>query len=329
MYAHEVIESLARLKVGGFQQGAITENYLDWMIKCIAVAQKFHMEPDEEGKFIIPGANSFIGKMGGVELPYESTWLDYKYSESMADEHSRDGMSLKTRKRGILAVKILPRQLFSLNIFNYFETNRGNGWGFSPVEHIIAIDSTIYDHRDFFDKKLPGTLDGPQSKSPLLVGTQNKKTVMDPAASNSVSCFLYGPDDEDATEQFEKTQLQIDSVDVTQFNVFLLLLSCKNICTEEIVPPEKLNKSRLKKGKLPHMTYKVLRISPQENVKAKDGGGGGLWENRIHLCRGHFKEFTEEKPLLGKHVGRYWWQPSVRGRNKDGVVLKDYEINAK
>ena len=107
--------------------------------------------------------------------------------------------------------------------------------------------------------------------------------------------------------------------------LFNKLLACKNIGAADNEPPAKLNKARAKKGKQPLFTYKILVIKPtskrQQSLEAQ-----GLWENRIHLCRGHFKEYTGDKPLFGKYTGRYWWQPAVRGRNRDGVVMKDYEV---
>lgn len=107
--------------------------------------------------------------------------------------------------------------------------------------------------------------------------------------------------------------------------MFNALLGCKNIGTKDNPPPEKLNKARIRRGKLPIFTYKTLVLQPtSKRQKAEEAKG--LWDNRVHLCRGHFKEFTEDKPLFGRCVGRYWWQPSVRGRNKDGIVLKDYEM---
>jgi hypothetical protein len=104
----------------------------------------------------------------------------------------------------------------------------------------------------------------------------------------------------------------------------LLLLSCKNIGTEKQEPPVALNKKRQKAGKQPLFTYHTLVLKPfgkhQESIPRD------LWNNRIHLMRGHFKTYTEEKPLFGHIIGRFWWQPCVRGRNKRGVVMKDYEV---
>jgi hypothetical protein len=64
------------------------------------------------------------------------------------------------------------------------------------------------------------------------------------------------------------------------------------------------------------------------------GSGGGSGETastasgRRHLARGHFKTFTEDAPLLGKHVGTYWWGWQVRGQEGSGVIEKTYTLKA-
>jgi hypothetical protein len=108
---------------------------------------------------------------------------------------------------------------------------------------------------------------------------------------------------------------------------FLKLLSCKNISTEEIHPSEKVNKKRLKSGKLPLYSYHILKVNPFGAVDRASGAREKTdISHRLHFCRGHFKEFTPEKPLFGRHTGLYWWEPSLRGTNKDGFVDKDYEV---
>lgn len=112
--------------------------------------------------------------------------------------------------------------------------------------------------------------------------------------------------------------------DLEILNQALLLLSCRNIATEKKVPPEALNRKRKKAGKQPLFTYHTLVLKPvgskQKSIPKH------LWNDRIHLQRGHFKTYTEEKPLFGRLTGRYWWQAHVRGNNKDGVVMKDYLV---
>lgn len=66
-----------------------------------------------------------------------------------------------------------------------------------------------------------------------------------------------------------------------------------------------------------------------------DGGSGGASgvrasagdsEGRRHLARGHFKTFTADAPLLGKHVGTYWWGWQVRGQEGKGIIEKTYAV---
>jgi len=109
----------------------------------------------------------------------------------------------------------------------------------------------------------------------------------------------------------------------------LKLLNCKNIITEKIIAPKILNKKRRKSGRVDLFDYHVLNIIVPSNKKTSNKKTEPLSHNRVHLCRGHFKEYTIEKPLFGKLTGLYWWQPHVRGQNKKGIVLKDYVVNLK
>lgn len=107
---------------------------------------------------------------------------------------------------------------------------------------------------------------------------------------------------------------------------FLLLLCCKNLATEKVKAPEKLNKKRRKNGKQGLYDYHILRLVLPSERKGCSAKSIPLFHNRIHLCRGHFKEYTAEHPLFGHYTGLYWWQPHVRGQNKTGVVMKDYAV---
>jgi hypothetical protein len=115
---------------------------------------------------------------------------------------------------------------------------------------------------------------------------------------------------------------------ITQHSItFLRLMSCKNISAEPIKASEKLNKKRLRNGKLPIFDYYVLNIDPLNKSKhAYHDPSIPLSHNRVHLCRGHFKTFTKEHPLLGRGIGTYWWQPHARGQNKEGIIIKDYKL---
>ena len=109
---------------------------------------------------------------------------------------------------------------------------------------------------------------------------------------------------------------------------FICFLSCKNITTELNQPDEKLQKARIKRGKLPLISYYTLKLQ----IPSREGQGSdskGLWTNRIHLCRGHMREYTADAPMFGMLVGKYWIWPHVRGNKKNGVIVKDYQIDKK
>jgi hypothetical protein len=109
---------------------------------------------------------------------------------------------------------------------------------------------------------------------------------------------------------------------------FLSFLACRNVTTEEVIPCEQQQKARAKRGKRPFFSYHVLKLSPVSG-RPVPNGARGLWTNRVHLCRGHVREYTAEKPLFGKLTGRYWIEPHVRGNRDRGITRKDYRLEPK
>jgi hypothetical protein len=113
---------------------------------------------------------------------------------------------------------------------------------------------------------------------------------------------------------------------ITSIYCILTLLNCKNIGAETVHPPEKLQKKRAKLNHTPLFSYKTLCLDMNKKKYAcsnKPHQGGST---RVHLCRGHFKRYTKEAPLMGKHTGLYWWQPQVRGSHKHGAIEKNYKV---
>lgn len=107
----------------------------------------------------------------------------------------------------------------------------------------------------------------------------------------------------------------------------LSFLHCKNVTVTQQRPPDWQQKAAQKKHGRPLVTYHVLNIEPMKTVLRTEGDieHNGL-KKALHICRGHFKTFTPDKPLFGKVTGTYWWQPHVRGSAEVGVTLKDYNV---
>ncbi len=108
----------------------------------------------------------------------------------------------------------------------------------------------------------------------------------------------------------------------------LSLLNCRRqtrvIERPDMNPAEKW----LRRQKQPRLRYHTLDIDPLKKMlrydeKADPTGRELAW----HLCRGHWKHYTEEKPLFGRYVGSVWCPPHAKGKQENGVVLKEYALN--
>jgi hypothetical protein len=104
-------------------------------------------------------------------------------------------------------------------------------------------------------------------------------------------------------------------------------MHCKNVTAEPFEPPEGSSKSWRKKRGRPLTRYHVLEIAPMRRILDSEGQAQrkGLG-HALGICRGHFKSFTEEAPLFGRHTGQFWWASHVRGSEEHGTVSKDYSV---
>ena len=104
---------------------------------------------------------------------------------------------------------------------------------------------------------------------------------------------------------------------------FLKLLSCKNIITKDEYAGNPNKKKRISE-----LEYKTIHIQvpgnkyvyqdkEYESIPFHDREKFGMTGQK----RGHFKTYTEEKPLFGRHTGTWWWSPMFDTSRK-----RDYEI---
>lgn len=105
----------------------------------------------------------------------------------------------------------------------------------------------------------------------------------------------------------------------------LSFLHCKNVSCSEIANTGRARSKKL--TAIPDVVYKVLDIEP---MRARLRSEGDIDRNgtarAMHICRGHFASYSEEGPLFGKHVGSFWIPSHVRGKENNGVVIKDYKL---
>lgn len=100
-------------------------------------------------------------------------------------------------------------------------------------------------------------------------------------------------------------------------------LHCKNVSIVSHEPPAKRSARRNR----PKIRFHTLHIEPIKRILKTEGGAEetGI-KHALHICRGHFKDFTKGKGLFGRYKEIYWWDSQVRGSGIKGAVLKDYEV---
>ncbi|MET4144332.1 hypothetical protein [Arthrobacter sp. UYCo732] len=102
----------------------------------------------------------------------------------------------------------------------------------------------------------------------------------------------------------------------------LALMNCRNVSLRE-------RGSRNGAGSAPSGdAFHEVVIDGNIRGSGATVGEAGDGTGRRHLARGHFKTFTDDAPLLGKHVGTYWWGWQVRGQESRGTVEKVYTLKS-
>lgn len=110
----------------------------------------------------------------------------------------------------------------------------------------------------------------------------------------------------------------------------LTMMNVKNARFVDVVPPDKLNKARKKRGKLPLVRHTVVEIDafgPKKRGAAPEelcGTEAPAEPKALHTARGHYADYREGKGLFGKLRGLYWRGAHVRGQAGAGIVHKTY-----
>lgn len=107
-------------------------------------------------------------------------------------------------------------------------------------------------------------------------------------------------------------------------------MHCKNVVLEDapFIGPRQQRRALERKG-IQQARFKTLVIDPMKQVLKTEGGieHNGL-KKALHICRGHFATYSEDKPLFGRYSGTFWKPAHVRGNADNGTVYKDYKVKA-
>ncbi len=135
--------------------------------------------------------------------------------------------------------------------------------------------------------------------------------------------LVDGPLDAEQESGLSMIALEMMSV----FGMACAFMSCKNVTVSEHAPDKKVAAARRRRNKPPMAKYYTLEIEPMKRVLRSEGGSDELGLKRaLHICRGHFADYSEERPLFGKVSGRFWIPAHVRGSKDAGEIKKDYRV---
>ena len=238
-----------------------------------------------------------------LRLPYSSTWFDWDYSyQGLTLEEG----NVAVTKRGALATTFGDEEtLIGLSLYGFSPAVRL--WTMVPVIYLISIGKTF---------------SGNQNACTAI----KNQTGMDYSDYEShVICWpLLFP----CTSEQIQQHIREDQNDFLMLHFGLLLLHCKDVITEKVSPPEKLNKKRLRRGKGPLFSYHILKLPVPDTIQRKAVESESSQHHLpLHFCRAHPAYYGPERPLFGKWIGLFWRRAHIRGRDRTRLVSKDYELD--
>lgn len=100
------------------------------------------------------------------------------------------------------------------------------------------------------------------------------------------------------------------------------LLACKNVRTEAARPARKKRKKRNPKTGIEWKVVAITKTKKSYRLGSKASSGGTRPDVRHHSVGGHFKTYTADSPLMGRHVGTFFWASFARGSRGRGEIHK-------
>jgi len=154
----------------------------------------------------------------------------------------------------------------------------------------------------------------------LASGRMNRKTASAPTLlvkemltllPDSMSQQIMQSGHEAAMEAFTADVMD----EMNAYSDVCLALACNNVSLSKMSQPERLNRARIKSGKLPLKDFHVLKIGSGPGGGEALGGSSGV---RSHLRRGHVRRLGPDRIT--------WVNAAMVRGSRPGFVDKHYQV---
>ncbi len=245
------------------------------------------------------------GDFGPLRLPYPSMWMEWEVPDDIVvNGKAQDGNQLAHTR---CAVHLCEQQL----LMTYEDSLHRDGP--APQNRPGTFDVMTY-------------MQGPDGKVRVW-------PIAERISANSDGKFLQRMLVNPSLHSAEDAYIMDKSIGMLNLPALMALglINCRNVKTQETGLIKLRHTKKQKRSGQPAWSVKYHTIVLPGEGSVQQGSGNSLTHrtSSIHRVRGHFKTFTAEKPLLGQHVGTYWWGWQVRGKAENGIVVSDYKVGVK
>lgn len=301
------------------------------LVKHMLDTQNFHMGSDKMMETINnltqrmkKGQQAFMEEAAfDVKLPFDLCWFDYLDSNILEKFFGEQFTGIPT-KIGMLVGRVNPEvpkdypEIISINpCFSYGPTK---SW--SLCGSVLYVKVGEFFNREelteIYNLCVPDSVDDPVFINQHIESGLHSNFLMMPTID------FWTHDVDWHTKIWRELGELIGNHATATLNIFLMLINCQNVITETVHKKKKGKRKSIPKGE----TYKILKFKVKKTSKRyKYGEEEEVKETvmPLHICIGHFKTYTEENPLFGRYVGRWWWSALVRGDPEKGILIKDYQ----
>lgn len=110
--------------------------------------------------------------------------------------------------------------------------------------------------------------------------------------------------------------------------IALGLINCRNVTVWDGGRIRQGRSGSEKRRGLPaqELRYSTIILPGGGSERVGTGPSSHHRASAVHRVRGHFKTYTADAPLMGRHVGTFWWGWQIRGSIESGVIESDYRF---